>query len=360
MENYILSLIKENNRVIIPAFGAFIVAKDNGISVLFNNFLSFNDGLLIDHIVKEENISKEEASARVSNYVSMLKESLDAVGNYTIAGLGKFTKETSGILRFEQTNELGCPQTDVIVSPNNDDELLDIASDDSKSMLTDEESVISEQMASTTLNDTTPIAEVEEEKPEPVAKPINKLVKEEKVVKEEAQNPVKVENKYVEEDKRKRNRSITLFLIFFILVPLLGFSVYLLFFKGDSPSKTESKLALEQEIKKEIPIQELSKADADTKTTQKTNEVIEEPVQKPVNKPHHIIVGSFNSETNANKMITKLNAKGYNLCSVIKHNNRYLVSLESFTKIYKAQARQEEILKERMESWILTKKNKKN
>ncbi len=54
MEQYLLELIKNNNRVIVPNFGAFIVSRDAGTTVLFNNFLSFNDGLLINHVSKKE------------------------------------------------------------------------------------------------------------------------------------------------------------------------------------------------------------------------------------------------------------------------------------------------------------------
>ena len=106
MENYILSLIKENNRVIVPNFGAFIVAKENGFSVLFNNFLSFNDGLLVDYIVEKEDISREDAEKKVDEYVKKLKQDLDDNGSYTIPGLGTFTKDATGILRFEQSSEL--------------------------------------------------------------------------------------------------------------------------------------------------------------------------------------------------------------------------------------------------------------
>ncbi len=129
MENYILSLIKENNRVIIPNFGAFIVAKENGFSVLFNNFLSFNDGLLVDHIVKVEDISKEEAEEKINAYVEKVKGALDENGQYTIAGLGTFTKDATGILRFEQDKELSSetePKPTAVPPIVESDELLDI------------------------------------------------------------------------------------------------------------------------------------------------------------------------------------------------------------------------------------------
>ena len=107
MENYILSLIKENNRVIVPNFGAFIVAKENGFSVLFNNFLSFNDGLLVEYIVKKEHVTNEEAENKINEFVEKLKSTLDEKGTYVIEKLGTFTKDATGILRFEQVAGIG-------------------------------------------------------------------------------------------------------------------------------------------------------------------------------------------------------------------------------------------------------------
>jgi len=370
MENYILSLIKENNRVIIPEFGAFIVAKENGISVLFNNFLSFNDGLLVDHLVNEESISKEEANTRVVDYVAKLKEALDAVGSYTIEGLGKFTKDATGILRFEQAKEISAPLPSTNATPIDDEDLLDIDSDDNKDELSNEEPLEKNELPSTTLNDTTPIAEVEEDKGKADEQAIPALQveeeeeddEEEEEAEEQKPEPTRVANKYIEEDNKKRNRSITLFLVLFILVPLIGFGVYQLFFKGDSPAETQSKIALEQEVQKEIkeelPTQDMGEIDAGPDTTEKEVEVIEPVIEKPnLSKPHFLIVGSFGSEPNASRMITKLKAKGYDQCITLMHNNRYLVSLESFEKVYQAQTRQEEILQsDRMESWIMTKR----
>jgi len=370
MENYILSLIKENNRVIIPEFGAFIVAKENGISLLFNNFLSFNDGLLVDHIIAEENISKDEANAKIKEYVTLVKDTLDSVGSYTIQGLGQFSKDATGILRFEQSDELSESSMNAPVASKLDDGLLDIALDDQKEEpVVEDITPVSDHQVSTTLNESTPIAEVEEEKPAEIERPapieVDKIEKEEEnrvEQKEEKKEAIRVANRYIEEDKKKRNRSITLFLVFFLLIPLLGFSVYLLFFKGDSPAKTISKIALEQEVKEEIkeelPEHNMSGIEAGPDSVDEVEEpVVEEQVAPVMTKPHHLIVGSFSTQENADKMIDKLQSKGYEYCFSFHHNGRYLVSLESFNKVFQAQERQEEILEaERMESWIMTKR----
>ncbi|MCG8580884.1 MAG: SPOR domain-containing protein [Bacteroidales bacterium] len=372
MENYILSLIKENNRVIVPNFGAFIVAKENGFSVLFNNFLSFNDGLLVDYIAEKESLSREEAEKKVDEYVVSLKQELDDNGNYSIKGLGTFTKDATGILRFEQSDELteGGTTSESVKEEKDTDDLLDI--DSSSSQKEDIQAPVETPTVASSLNESTPIAEFEdeatpdEEDKRPAAGAnVFSSDDESQNTEEEEKDPVAIANKYLEEDNSKRNRSIVIFLSLFILLPLIGFSVYFFLIKDNSPAKTEKQIAEVQKAEKvELePAAGTIEAGPDTAKQQKEDtEIIEEPEPVPVAepevyKPHQLIVGSFSNEINANKMIEKLKEKGYEQSFWFMHNNRYLVSLESFAKVYEAQARQEEILNsERMESWIITKR----
>jgi len=375
MENYILSLIKENNRVIVPNFGAFIVAKENGFSVLFNNFLSFNDGLLVEYIVKKEHVTNEEAENKINEFVEKLKSTLDEKGTYVIEKLGTFTKDATGILRFEQVAGIGeaNSETEAKATKPADESLLDIDNSEAAPVkeLDETEPIIS----NTTLNDSTPIAEFEEgpaSVDEAPVKTIHSPVFESKLddkkeEKKKEDDPVVVANKYLEEDNTKRNRSIVFFLSFFILLPLIGFTIYFFFFKDNSPKETEKKIA--KEIKKTEPIPAavepvsgtIDAGPAIEENEKEKEEVVEEKpatVQVKANKPHQLIVGSFSSEVNANKKVKVLNGKGYEHAFVFMHNNRFLVSLESFAKVYEAQARQEEILQnDRMESWIMTKRN---
>jgi len=105
MEEILKELIKQNTKVIIPDFGAFIVKQRNPLQVVFNEFLRFNDGLLIDSLSKKENITKEEAKNRINKWVENIKLSLDKSNEYEISGFGKFVKLESGKIHFE-INEL--------------------------------------------------------------------------------------------------------------------------------------------------------------------------------------------------------------------------------------------------------------
>ncbi len=325
MEKIIFSLIKENNRVIIPNFGAFIVAKESGFTVLFNNFLSFNDGLLIDNLAKSENISSEEAAEKVTQFVEEIKNQLDVNGRYEFDQLGVFTKDTSGILRFTQSEEINNKEED---STN---ELLDL----------DSAPAATEKVEETVKPVITP----------PEAAKVNEepLVE----VEEEEEQSSGSSYAYLEEDKKKRSRSILTFLIIIILLPLIGVVVYYTVFKKDNTVKTTQV---------EAPVAE---APVDTLKSDKQDGIIAGPEVKEVNtiqptftdKPHYIIVGSFKNTDNAERMVASLREKGFDNCTTLEHNSRVLVSIDAFAKVTQAYVKQEEILDtHRIESWILTKR----
>ncbi len=356
MEKHILSLIKENNRVIIPNFGAFIVAKEKGFTILFNNFLSFNDGLLIDHVVSSEQLTKEAATQKVETYVERVKEELDTHGRYQIEGLGTFTKDSTGILRFSQSEDIN----DSELTETKEPELLDIDSSAKEDEQPKEEEKPVEVSPTSTFIKETPLAEVEEEKKEEKVIVPPKVEPEKKKLSKEA-----IANKYIEEDKKKRNRAIFVFILIF--VPLLGAAIYFSLFHNKKPVKKAEKV---QTVVKKTPnenetVKVLPKPEGDIVAgpeTKKNEAKIEEKpaiVKSAVDrtKPHHIIVGSFKNMENAERYLKSLKDKGYEHCSAIQNNSMTLVSIQSFDKLYKAQSMQEQILdNHKMESWILTKR----
>ena len=80
-------------------------------------------------------------------------------------------------------------------------------------------------------------------------------------------------------------------------------------------------------------------------------------VQQPVvsGTQHHIILGSFTNEGQANQLMTNLQGKGYSQASVFAKNSHFLVSVEYHTSLNKTLERQEKLLDElKMESWVLS------
>jgi len=88
MEKYILDLLKENSRVIIPEFGAFIIRQQNPPEIAFNSLLTFNDGILTEYVSHNSGISFLEAQAKVNDYVEKLKADLKLHNRLSFNNIG--------------------------------------------------------------------------------------------------------------------------------------------------------------------------------------------------------------------------------------------------------------------------------
>ena len=92
VEHYISELLFTHDCVIVIGFGGFVGNKNSaklnpsagiisppGKSILFNTELSENDGILIDHLVKNEKISQQEAK---KNIIKFVNENLNKLKKY--------------------------------------------------------------------------------------------------------------------------------------------------------------------------------------------------------------------------------------------------------------------------------------
>ena len=106
---YLLDLLRQHSRVIIPNFGAFLLKTKpqsddtSDLQISFNDFLKFNDGLLIDHVAQTEEIDKFEAEHQVKDFVSKIQYNLINEGAHVLEGLGTISKDEKGGLIFEKS-----------------------------------------------------------------------------------------------------------------------------------------------------------------------------------------------------------------------------------------------------------------
>ncbi|MFW6100183.1 MAG: hypothetical protein ACOC90_02260, partial [Bacteroidota bacterium] len=111
LDEYIKELIANNNRVIIPNFGAFLLratsknknkkdlsSKINDI--YFSPFLKFNDELLMNHVIKKENVTQREAMDMITKYISSIENFVKENGAYQIEGFGEFYMDNQGKIQF--------------------------------------------------------------------------------------------------------------------------------------------------------------------------------------------------------------------------------------------------------------------
>jgi nucleoid DNA-binding protein len=105
MEKYLLKLLNNNLRIIIPDFGAFIIRQKEPLIIVFNELLRYNDGLLIDYIARQENIEKEMARHQVSEYSETLIKTLEAGTEIKLEGIGTLHKTSEGKIEFIQAGK---------------------------------------------------------------------------------------------------------------------------------------------------------------------------------------------------------------------------------------------------------------
>jgi hypothetical protein len=364
MEQYLLELIKNNNRVIVPNFGAFIVSRDAGTTVLFNNFLSFNDGLLINYISRKEAIDDSEAFQKVTTFVEKVKKDLDDKGEYIIEKLGRFTKDQNGILRFTQDPHLteALPETKTEepekIEKEIDSELLDIESN-----VSSDEELKEEQKE-------TPVPLPKKDKDTSLLnldeKPIDKKRETKATDKKVPSGTSGTSDVKATTPKESVDYEYKRFVLppwaiaLIIVIPIILILAYFLLWKGRNKAELPT-------VKKEEIVDTIRKPVIDSVAIKKAATEEEERLRKEKEakereaagqaRKHNIIVGSFKNEANAQKLVNKLKSNGYDQAYSFMHNNLFMVSAASCKSLSEAREAQEKILQEQqLENWILTKK----
>ncbi len=105
MEKHIMNLLNNNLRVIIPDFGAFIIRQKEPLVLVFNEFLRYNDGLLIDYIAKMENVDKDIARHQVTEFTENLVKTLEAGKEVKLESIGILRKTGDEKIEFVQAGK---------------------------------------------------------------------------------------------------------------------------------------------------------------------------------------------------------------------------------------------------------------
>lgn len=107
LDKHIANLLYRHECVVVPNFGAFItewqsaqvVAAENSFLpprklVLFNQLIKSNDGLLTNHVAKQENISYEAAGILINSTVNFWIEKLNYKENLTLEKIGEISENS--------------------------------------------------------------------------------------------------------------------------------------------------------------------------------------------------------------------------------------------------------------------------
>ena len=106
ISSYIKNLLSNNKRVILPEFGGFVVKRSaSGDVISFNNFLKFNDDILVEAVMEGESISKEQSTKKINDFVNHLTNELENNGKFEFDNIGFLMKDKKGNIRFVTHNE---------------------------------------------------------------------------------------------------------------------------------------------------------------------------------------------------------------------------------------------------------------
>lgn len=117
MKNYIQELLYEHNSVIIPSFGGFTAGYkpasiDHVQGVIFppskdlkfNRYLTINDGVLVQHICESKGWTRQEAEQAIKDWVVEMKTSLERREMLEFPSVGRLYLDYEGNFQFLQDN----------------------------------------------------------------------------------------------------------------------------------------------------------------------------------------------------------------------------------------------------------------
>jgi nucleoid DNA-binding protein len=110
---YIKDQLLFNDTVTLPGLGSFEIRKSAsriegskiippGLQVVFNTEKSLDDGSLAKNIASAEDISQDEASQKVLEYIDGILFALNKGETYVFAGFGKLFRDSENVIRFER------------------------------------------------------------------------------------------------------------------------------------------------------------------------------------------------------------------------------------------------------------------
>jgi nucleoid DNA-binding protein len=275
---YISELLYSNDCVILPGFGGFVSsyapAKIHPVNhtfyppsknILFNSKLTRDDGLLVDYVATEQQISYSEAKSIVDTFIHELETKIQKGKKTALNGIGIFFLDKKGNLLFDP---------------------------DSRTNYLEESFGL----------------------PSIVMRPIDRKSRHQKM------ETGFIDRKPESQNARTRRRVLYTSLTVVPAILLIGWFVFIGLPKTDFTQKSgmvnlvdydlpENKPEItETEVNQDPPIESLNFEESKTDD----NLVIEEqtPELAPTKK-YYIIGGSFSNEENAAKLVGILRAKGY-------------------------------------------------
>jgi len=349
MHNYLIELFKEENTVILPKLGALTIVDANTGELMYMSYLRHNDGTLTNYVAKKEHISDIEARRKVEQYVENIIQTIDSGKTFEIQKIGSFHKDAK-TKEIQFIYSLNDRKVDVVQQKNPKKENVN--------------PIITEKVQRQTEN--------VKEKPI-IEHPKEQNIKETKIAipqKEIERKINKKQEKKVEQPKRKRSAWVTVVLPILLLL-LIGIGIYISLYyeeltqkkpisskeyaqeKRQQESEIITKTSAEKTENINVDIEKVEPTETTEKFVQHSNDskVISKALHIDRNMPIQIVVGSFEDEDNADKLIRQLQNKGLYAEKIGTLGSLHLVSAASFQSMAEYRAKQSQ-LKDFGNYWI--------
>lgn len=350
ISKYIKELIPGNSRIIIPDFGAFMIQNTpTGQVISFNDFLKFNDSVLLNKIIVSEKIDSNQGKEAIKAYVKEIEAAFKAGEKFAIEGVGYLSKDMQNNIVFTQ------------------DENAKPVKPATKKIEPKKESV-KEEPKSVEKKEETPVIKIGEQKnvnakPQDAEKkdaakvivPTTSTTTVSSVANvQSAKKTTSIQNTKME--IKTKNKNLNVILIIAAALVILGVLIWLAI-----DLKWIDRFKPAQQPKEEVVVIDTMPA-VDTVAVEDTvaeeaPEVLPEPkiVTDPNAKHCYIIAGSFQVESNASRFQQQMIEKGYDAQIVTRNNGYHYVSLKMFDTRVEAVAEWRNMVAENPELWILIK-----
>jgi len=371
---YIVELLKENSRVIVPDLGAFMASLKSGApkdsnevsdkNISFNDFLKYNDGLLVNQIIKEEKVSKEDATAKIKEFVVQTDKLIRKGEKVAVEEIGSLYLDDRGSIKFTESS-----QSEAAKPAGKKVEEKVVEEKKTQKPKVEEKRVEEKKIEEKKVEEKKAEIQKKEEKPEAkkpevqgVGKEVLKsLEKKEEVKKEETKKeapkketektPVTKEPVKKEEVKPyvvpKDNSNQIIIWTSVAVVAIIAIVLVVLNFGKIKSWIVPEKPVVVEKVEKPTTPKVVQKVDSVKKET------VKETSPPPPPKEFHLIAGSFKVESNAINFVEKLKKDGYSSEIVGVRNGYHFVSFSSHETRAQAVQAMNQIKKTNEQVWIL-------
>ncbi len=368
IQAYLKELMENNSRVIIPDFGAFMIQSGaDGKTITFNDFLKFNDGLLVNQIIKNEKITKNDATEKVKLFVKEIEQVFAQHKSYKIEGVGELKRDTHGNIVFSAEGfapEAPADKADSKPEPKEEP----VKPTDSKPIIELDSKEDATDKPADKPTDKPEGKPAEETKEEPASKPARPIPSKPKTPAPKPVPPSKpaapktppppppVDKKEpkdtevpAEPGKHMRKNDKRILLIFAAIIVLGGIGSFVVVkILANKVKKAAQEIVIPEPVI--VPVDTTPEVDS---TLMEEPKIVEEPAIDPNARKYYIVAGSFKVATNAANYNQKLINEGYPSEIVDRTNGFHTVTYKTFYSMEEALAEWRNMRSVNAETWIL-------